>query len=73
MKPQTMTYMVRGLTNNPTLVPLLQSGSFYTMPNLRQLELQLTASHLNLSLATLLRENAALTHLVSSIPLQTIL
>ena len=44
-----------------------QSGSFYTMPNLRRLEMQLTAAHLNLSLATLLRENAALSHLVRSI------
>jgi hypothetical protein len=33
------------------------------MPNLRHLELQLTSAHLNLSLASLLRENAALTHL----------
>ncbi len=33
------------------------------MPNLRRLELQLTSAHLNLSLATLLRENAALAHL----------
>ena len=37
------------------------------MPNLRRLEMQLTAAHLNLSLATLLRENAALSHLVRSI------
>ena len=40
-----------------------QSGSFFPMPNLRRLELQLTSAHLNLSLATLLRENAALAHL----------
>ena len=49
-----------------TMFPF-QSGSFYTMPNLRRLEMQLTAAHLNLSLATLLRENAALSHLVRSI------
>ena len=43
-----------------------QSGSFYTVPNLRRLEMQLTSAHLNLSLATLLRENAALSHLVQA-------